>query len=139
EPIAWSGIPRIKLWLDALEATDRDAQGLEQVMEKVDKYQLPLAATAAPEGLPLRRLYVLRRAEGGANAGIVRLAGAEAVQAVLTNTYRSGFVSRMGDTEGHFTRCVTLARRVEVYAAHRAWGFDVFDAEAERIRRHVLG
>lgn len=139
EPMAWPGIPRIKLWLDALAATDRDPKGLERVMEKVDKFQVPLAATGSFDALPLRRLYVLRRADGETQAGVVRLTGADAVQAVLSNTYRSGFVSQMKETGGHFTRCVSLARRLEVYAAYRTWGFDVFDAEAARIRSHVLG
>jgi hypothetical protein len=44
----------------------------------------------------------------------------------------------MGLTARHFLHCAALASRIEVYAATRTWGYDVFDREADRLARHLI-
>jgi hypothetical protein len=71
--------------------------------------------------------------------GVTPLRGVEAVDALVANTYRGTYLPLMGGTARHLMACVDLARRLPVFTARRAWGFDRFDAEAQRLEAHALG
>ena len=55
----------------------------------------------------------------------------------MAQTYRGGYLAPMGLTSRHFMQSAALAGRIHVYAATRAWGYDVFDREAGRLARHL--
>lgn len=137
-PLAWPGLPRLKLWGDAIAALGQARDGLDRAVDGLDKYHLPIAASAVARPVPLRRLYLLLRAEAGAAGEIVRLRGQQAMAALMANTYRGLCLKPMGLTRRHFLQCAALASRIEVYAASRKWGYEVFAEEAERLTRHVL-
>lgn len=136
-PIVWPGLPRLKLWEDAARAFDHDPAALDRVVEGHQKFHVAIGATHAARVVPLRRLYTLARAEPGASGAIVRLTGSDAMVAVMANTYRGGYLATMGLTEWHFGRTAAMLRHVHVYAVTRAWGYDVFADEADRIEEHV--
>lgn len=136
--LAWPGVPRLKLWPDAACALGHDPSTLERVTEDIEKYQLAHAGPGPARPVPLRRLYVLNRAQAGDDGRIVRLHGRDAMAAVLANTYRGFYLARMGLAARHFHQCVSMLRTVQVYAAPMAWGFDVFAREAARLERHML-
>jgi hypothetical protein len=130
------GIPRIKLWSDALVALGRSSQGLERVFSEDDKFSLPLAR-AKPAGLvPLSRIYVLATSE--AQPAIRRLTGAAAFEAVRSNLYRPEFSGPLGLTAQQFAVAAAISRSVEVFVAERRIGFELFEAEAARLEQHVL-
>jgi len=137
-PVAWPGLQRLKLWGEASAAFGHDSRHLERAIDGKDKYHVPLPAPLEARPIAFRRLYVLARAEAGEPGAIVRLRGHQAMEAVMAQTYRGAFLQAMGLTARHFLQCAALASRIEVYAATRAWGYDVFDREADRLARHVL-
>ena len=137
-PLAWPGLPRLKLWGDASQAFGHDTERLDRVIEGMDKYQVALPASQSRGPLPLRRLYLLSRAEDGAKAEIARLRGRAAMDVIMAQTYRGLYLRPLGLEGRHFRQCVALAASIEVYAAPRAWGYDRFDDEAGRLARHLL-
>jgi hypothetical protein len=135
EMLAWPGLPRLKLWGDASSAFGHDIARLDRVIDGMDKYQIKLPSAPDLRAVPLRRLYLLSRAEPG-ETEIVRLRGRAAMEVIMAQTYRAGYLGTMGLTERHFRQCAALASRIQVYAAPRAWGYERFDDEAGRLARH---
>ena len=135
-PVAQPGVPRLRLWREALGASGRTAEDYELSFEGRDKYDVPTAASAEPEAVPLGAVYMLEPAVG-ADATVERLAGSAAAAALIANTYRRAWLETLGRTAPHFLACTALAARVPVFRAGRDWGFDRFDAEAERLLAHA--
>jgi hypothetical protein len=136
-PWAWPGIPRVKLWGDAATAVGHDLESLAPALDGRDKYLAPIDPQGEHRPVPLVGLYLLQRAQEGAVSEVSRLTGQSAVEAVMQHTYRPNFVRALGLQAQHFQLSASLAAATGVYTAPRAWGFDVFAAEAERIERHV--
>jgi len=137
-PVAWPGLPRLKLWGDASRAFGHDSRTLDPVIDGMDKYHVKLAAQREPRPIPFRRLYLLGRAEAGAEAEIAPLRGRAAMEAIMAQTYRALYLPVLGLSSRHFLQCAALAGRIQVYTAARAWGYEQFDREAGRLARHLL-
>jgi hypothetical protein len=136
--LAYPGIPRLRLWREALEASGREAGAFTRSFDDLDKYDVPTHRDAPPRPLPLGAIYLLRKSEeGAAPAAIERLAGVEAVETLVSNTYRGGYLRTIGRTGAHLAACLAVARAVPVFLAERAWGFDRFEAQASRLEAHA--
>jgi hypothetical protein len=138
-PLAWPGLPRLKLWGDAASAFGHDRATLDAAIEGMDKYYIPMSPEGERRPVPLRRLYLLAKAADGTETSFVRLTGHAAMEAALGQTYRPNYLRALGLTAQNFRHCAALVARAEVYEAQRAWGFDVFEKEAKRLEGHVLG
>lgn len=134
-PLAHPGIPRLRLWREALEASGREASAYERSLDDLDKYTVPTNLERALPAVPLSHLYLLEKA--GEEAAIDRLEGAAAVEAMVANTYRGSYVRLMGRTRQHLLACAGLARTVPLFRARRRWGYDSFDVEGERLEAHA--
>ena len=151
--LALPGVPRLRLWEDALTRSGRAASDYERSFDGQEKYDVPVAGARPDRPLPLAACYLLAGAPSeprdpagsgdGAESvepgpeGITRLTGRDAVEALVANTYRGSFLRKLGGTERHLRQCLALARNVPVYRARRRWGEEAFDAEAELLARHV--
>jgi hypothetical protein len=137
-PIAHPGIPRLRLWREALEASGRTAEGYEMSFDDMDKYNVPISEHCPREGVPLNHVYLLQKAgEDEAGGCIEPLRGMAALEALVANTYRGGFLPLMKGTGRHMLQCAELARKVRVYRAERKWGLDVLDAQGRLIEEHA--
>ncbi|HEX8191836.1 MAG TPA: hypothetical protein VF552_02965 [Allosphingosinicella sp.] len=141
-PLVLPGVPRLRLWEDAVAASGRSAGDYERSFDGQDKYDVPAGNAAAARPLPLAACYMIERPEAGSEAesrtpGIARLLGVEAVDALVANTYRGRFATVLGLTRPHLGLCLGIAARTPVHAAARRWGHDLFDAEAARLRDHA--
>ena len=137
-PVAHPGIPRLRLWQEALTATGRSSGEFEASFDDMEKYNVPIAQQVTA-GVPLSHVYLLEKAEGGeSDARVDMLPGSEAVQALVANTYRGAYLPLMGETGRHLLACVQLARRVSVFKARRVWGFDRFDEQGAGLEEHAL-
>lgn len=134
--LAFPGIPRLRLWREALEASGRDAGAYPRSFDDTEKYDVPTLGEGDLEPIPLAAIYLLRKAEDG-EGDIERLTGVDAVETLVANTYRGGYLSMIGRTSDHLSACVKVARAVPVFRAQRLWGFDRFDEQAERLRDHA--
>jgi hypothetical protein len=137
-PLAWPGLPRLKLWRDAAEKFGRGEEMLERAVDGLDKFHVPLTA-AARGPYPLSHVYVLSNLADGGASDIVRLLGKNALQAIMTNTYRKIYLKPMGLIRANFFQAAALAKRAAIFAAPRRRGFDVFAEEAARLECHLTG
>ena len=138
-PHAYPGIPRIRLWREALEASGRRADDYSRSFDDLDKYDVPTPVGGGQAPLPVDRVYLLgKAAEGGTERGFTRLRGVEAVDALVSNTYRGGYLKATGRTGDHLMTCVKLAKAISVFRADRLWGFNRFDEQAALLEAHML-
>ncbi len=134
-PLAHPGIPRLRLWREALEAGGRAASSYERSFDDMDKYTVPTDLDRMLPAVPLSHLYLLEKADG--ETSIARLQGSAAVEAMIANTYRGAYVRLMGRTRHHLLACAKLARTVPVFRARRRWGYDSFDVEGAALEAHA--
>lgn len=134
--LAHAGIPRLRLWRDALELTGRSALDYEASFDDADKYNLPTQSRPSRESIELSQVYLLVKAADAAPA-IDRLQGVEAVDALVANTYRGRYVPLVGETHRHLLQCLSLVQKVPVFRARRVWGMPGFDEQARLLEEHA--
>lgn len=140
EPLAMPGLPRYRLWRDALERSGRDAADHPRSYFGDDEYEkfdvaVPVAkSTAVP--LPVAALYVL---EQGEEFSVEPLVGIAATQALFAHSYRGGYLSVIGGQEAHWRSCLRLIQAVPVFRARRRWNVAAMDEENEALLDHVRG
>lgn len=135
-PLALPGVPRLRLWQDALEAAGLDRNVYPRSFAGQDKFDVPAAARRG-QPLPLGACYLLAEAADDEPHGIFPLTGLDASEALIANTYRGAFVPLLGRGEQHLRSCVALARKVPLFRAVRRWGRDHYDSDAARLRGHA--
>jgi hypothetical protein len=135
--LAYPGIPRLRLWREALEASGRDAGAYDRSFDDMEKYDVPTASDSRLEPIPLAAIYLLRKAQEDGDAAIERLTGVEAVETLVSNTYRGGYLRIIGGTAGHLAACLKVVRAVPVFRATRRWGFEQFEEQAGRLHDHA--
>ena len=137
-PLAHPGIPRLRLWRDALESSGRKAEDHEHAFDDADKYNVRTRASDAGSPLPLAAIYLLDRPESGARElAITRLQGLDAIEALVANTYRGAYLTMMGATQRHLVQCLELTRQVPVFRTERVWGTDAFAEQARLLEEHA--
>lgn len=137
-PTAFAGIPRLRLWREALEASGRTVDGYEMSFDDMDKYNVPIGDDeTGPSQAPLSHLYLLDDAGGSEAPGITPIRGSAAVEALVANTYRGAYVPLMGRTQAHLQACIRLAREAPVFRVTRLWGLDSLAGQAEAIAAHA--
>ena len=137
-PIAHPGIPRLRLWREAIEATGRVAEDYELSFDDMDKFNVPTLHAGPAEPLPLHHLYLLGKSgEDGSTPSIHALKGVASVDALVANTYRGAYLALMDATAQHLRQCLRLVSAVPVFTANRRWGFDSFEGQANAIEAHA--
>lgn len=137
QAIASPGLPRLRLWREALEASGRDASAFELSFtadSDREKYDVPIRGLAEPEAAPLAAAYLLER---GDQFAVERLTGVAAAEAIFANTYRGGYLSMAGSSEVHWRSCLALTRTVPVFRVERRWGLDRSDDENKALLDHA--
>jgi hypothetical protein len=128
------GLPRLRLWQDALEASGRKPELHERSYAGDDnwnKFDVPIAgAVASNARMELALLFDLRRAD---SFNCEPLAGMAAAEAVFANTYRGAFIDAANSHQSHWQSAVGLVRLVPVYRLDRRWGTQEADEQCERI------
>ena len=141
--VAQPGLRRLRLWSDAMEASGRNVADFQRSFvgqsDGRDKYDVPTAGHPALDPLPLAGIYLLARSpEGAVPTRVTRLAGVEALDALIANTYRGAFLKLIDGTAEHLTTCLGIARTVPIFRAERSWSHQTFEAEARALEAHAL-
>lgn len=138
QAVTTPGLPRLRLWQEALEASGREAGDFQRSYVGDDdwnKFDVPIARrTAATEELPLSAVYLLERGDA---FDIHRLEGIAAAEAVFAHTYRGAYVSAVKGQHGHWSACMTLVRHTPVYRLTRRWGHDQMEEQGWRLLDHA--
>lgn len=138
-PLVFPGVPRLRLWQDALEATGHSADRARRISSATDKFVIRTSARGESEPAELGRLYVIREESGGSPdaPAVSRLSGAQAVQALIENTYRGNYVGSLGKARQNMDQCVAIARRVPLFALSRPWDLARLDDVGRSLICHV--
>ena len=133
-PTVSPGLPRLRLWRDALERSGRDPAAHPHSYSgdpDYDKFDVALCR-ATPDELPLAGVVLLR---WGATAGILRLNGLSGVEVLSANTYRGAYVGLLGKQREHLQSCVHIAAAVPLFAIERTRGFERLPLEVDTLVR----
>lgn len=133
------GVGRLKLWRDAMEEFKLRIEGTTVVSWTDNKFEVPMRAIAEQGSFPIAGIYHLREAEDGLEAGIHRLSGLPAANAVTANIYRRRLADIGGLTMQYMSLSKAIIERVPIFSVNREWGFEHFKDEAEGIINHVMG
>ena len=127
-----AGLPRLRLWRDALIDSGRDPDDHPASFSgdpEYDKFDVRLAHRGAA-ALPLAGIVALRWSEIDS---LEKLSGLAAVEALIANTYRGAYVSLLGQQRDHLQACVRLSRYVPVLAFDRTKGSDQLTGQINRV------
>lgn len=130
------GMPRLRLWADALESMSREAQEGRPVPWAEGKFELEMTSARASQSVPLAAIYHLR--ETDENAQISRLPGILAVDAITSSIYRRRLCDVMGGSGYYLNKSIILSKHVPIYAVYRKWGMEFFACEAQSIESHAI-
>lgn len=135
-PIAYPGIPRLKLWTGSLEALGRSADGLSLIPWYDDKYEMPMMRAMPTDPVPIAAIYHLRTATNGAKPEIVRLGGLDAANAITANIYRRRIADLLGAGPEYLSAAVRIIAATPIFAMNRDWGLDRFEAGGLHAEEH---
>lgn len=127
---ARAGIPRLRLWKDALNVKGISETGLARSFDGQDKFDMPIIGSASQNSVKLEAIYVLGKdSEAYGQSMIEPICGMAAVEAISVNTYRGGFIPLIGDRIAHMKSCINLAALVKVSRFNRHWDHKNFDED----------
>jgi hypothetical protein len=139
-PWVSQGLPRLRLWKSALDATGRSDQQFERSYagdDEWDKFDVPLSHwTCAGRLLPLAAVYLLSL---GDELSIEALGGIAATDAIFANTYRGQYIDGVEQVRNHWESSLRLISSTPIFTATRQWGFDRFDEQVDAIIEHARG
>jgi hypothetical protein len=140
-PHAYPGLPRLRLWNEALEALGREATRYDRsyvgAAEQLEKFDVPIERSAiACSTAPLTVIYLLQR---GDELSIAQLRGVEAAEALFANTYRGSYLPMIKGQKDHWHSAVLLVQAVPVYRAVRQWDLANLDEQCSRLLAHAEG
>jgi len=139
QPVAHPGIPRLRLWRDALESSGRSPDEYEHAFDDADKYNVPTRESRSSGAMPLGSVYLLDEPNSQAREqGIVRLAGIDALDALVANTYRGGYAPMLGALPQLVAACQAVIAKTPIYAVTRVWGREHLDRQLSALERHAL-
>ena len=137
-PLVAPGLPRLRLWKEALERTGRQASNYSRSYvgdDDWDKFDVPLPhETAVRSEVELAGIYVLGE---GDTPDIGALHGLDAAEAVFAHTYRGAFVPMVNGSREHWTSCVQLVKSTPVFLVRRRLGFAHFEEQCAMALSHA--
>jgi hypothetical protein len=113
------GVPKFKLWRDALESLGRTTDGLSPDWARADKFHLPADQLIVTEPVRLSQILILDDGEDSGVGTRTVLSGAEAVTELIQNTYRAEYLDIAQRRSAHFIDCVKLATLTPVVRLRR--------------------
>lgn len=138
--IAYPGMPRLRLWGEAIEASGRNRTGLERAYADDalwDKWDVPVTAEAVvAQGMPLAAIYVL---EDATDHTIAPLTGAAAAEALFAHTYRGAYVIESGQAAAHWRTVTALLAVVPVFRLGRPLDLTRRDELGRLLLGHARG
>jgi hypothetical protein len=135
-PWAEPGLPRLRLWRDALESSGRDQSQHERSYAGIDnfeKFDVPIHDRSASGRIRLEACYLLSNAE---QAAILPLTGVDAADAYFANTYRGHFVPPEM-MKSYWKNSLQLVRQTPLFEVRRVWSRELFDSQSEALCRHA--
>jgi hypothetical protein len=136
-PGAWPYLRRLKLQRDpiiqlALTPTETVSERLDKV-----KYFVRPRCVADDKWSRLERLYLLECDSAEPRVSIERITGAQAVRALIDQTYHFQFIRCSGRFRDHLMFCTRLASTIDVYSLRRSPLVGAGKELMSFIRKHI--
>jgi hypothetical protein len=136
-PGSWPYLRRLKLKSDSIsELALTAAEPVSETLDK-EKYLVLPKYSAKDEWSPLDRLYLLEIDPTEPRAAIDQLSGADAVCALVDQTYQSNFIFESRRLGEHLTFCAQLASKIAVYRLRRSPSIGAGQELGSIIRAHL--
>lgn len=135
-PRVLAGVPRLKLWADALRQIGRGTDGLPRVRAGLGKFTLPRESVDAGASWPLLHACVLAPAPVG-EPSLQAVTGSRKLSLLLKHTLGAKFLPAI-DRSAHFRACAAAARDAQVWRLLRPRRGDRPFAEAGRLAEQAL-
>ena len=139
-PWVSQGLPRLRLWKSALDATGRGDEQFQRSYagdDQWDKFDVPLLQPdKVSDLLPLAAIYLLHEGE---KFVIESIEGVAAADALFANTYRGQYIDGAQQARKHWESSLKLIAATPIFSVSRPWGFSNFDEQASRIIDHAQG
>lgn len=136
-PMATAGLPRLRLWREAIEASGRDFTAFNPSFSGDgvrDKYDVPIDHGEDSSPAPLAAIYLL---EQGEQLHMEELSGIAAAEALFANTYRGSYLKLVDSAVPHWSACMALIPRLRIFRARREWGFELMDQQNAALLAHA--
>lgn len=118
----YPGVPRIKLWREALDHFDIGAETLERDWQRWDKFHWQPEGVCRSQPLPLAGVFFLSSTDdSSAPASLRDISPQMGVSMLLKNVYRAHFINAVGDMQNCFQQCAGIAGSVPLYEYVRPW------------------
>ena len=136
-PLVYPGIPRVKLWKDALEHFEVDHSTLTRAYSRADKFHLESWDAFHHQPLPLATICLLEKLPADSSVAIERIAAADSMGILLDHTYRNYFLRQLGNPHAHFQQCVQIARAIPLFRYRRPWNLAGLQFSVEDLLAHL--
>jgi hypothetical protein len=113
-PIANPGMPKIKLWREAIEALGQSTEGLTRDWARADKFHVPAGSVTVSDPVRLSGLFILHDDNDSGFGLTTNFRGSEALSEIIKNTYRPEYLDLVGRREAHFAECARLSTMMPV-------------------------
>jgi hypothetical protein len=133
-----AGLPRLRLWRDALELTRRAPEQFQRSYAgetAYEKFDVPTGTNATADGD--RELGAVFELSRGEVLRFDRLNGVDLMDTVYAHTYRGEFLSTVNGEHSHWSAAVRLARSVPFYRMTRPWDLARLESEFAAIVEFV--
>jgi hypothetical protein len=110
--------PQQKLWIESLNHLGIKAHGFSSIINREDKYLIPLSKQFSEKALPLGGIYELVKTERE-NIELTKLSGLATLERLSVHTYRNLFIKQLGLDEWHFLSTVKLVENVKTFQLKR--------------------
>lgn len=139
QPNVAPGLPRLRLWSEALEFTGRDAKNFSRsytgAAAQMDKYDVPIeAASVRASSAQLAAIYLLER---GDRFAVTSVTGASAAELLFANTYRGSYLSLVNGKQQHWQSAIKLVQSVPVFRAVRSWDLTKLHEQCALLLQHA--
>jgi hypothetical protein len=108
------GMPKLKLWRDALDTLGQPTEGLPRDWARAEKFHVPAGQHIVTEPVRLSQLFVLDADHDAATGVATKLSGAIAVSELIQNTYRPEYLDLARRRAAHFAECARLSELTKV-------------------------
>jgi len=127
--LAWPGIPRIKLWRDAIDRINIPEDALRPLSWTDQKFEIG-AQRSAPQGpTPLAAIFDLQREGPERPAGLRQLSGIAAANVIVANTYRRRLIDVQSLAPRYLGQVSHLVAKVNIFELNRHWGVENIPSE----------
>jgi hypothetical protein len=139
EPIVFPGLPRLRLWIDAIRRSGRAPDDFSRSYvgdaALLEKFDVPMALSGNDQSaVRLGAIYLLDRGEA---LSIERLEGVAAADAVIANTYRGAYLSAIDRREDHWRSAIRLVQAAPVFRLTRPWDLARLDEVGTAMLDHT--